>query len=267
MAAITTISTASEESTRRFASRHFLIGVVSVLVGMIVWELAARWYFTPVRLPPLSQIGERAIETLRNGELTRNVAASLYRIGAGFAAGSAVGIVLGLAMGAFSAVRRFLDPIVNFLRFIPPIAWISPFLIWFGIGELSKVLLITYTVTFMVMLYTIAGVLAIPRNRIRVAQCLGATRWQIFLHVMAPATVAHILTGMRIAMSNAFVTIVTAEMIAAQAGLGYLILVSKNYGGTDLIFLGMVTLGILGLVTDRLFVVAIERYARRYHLQ
>jgi NitT/TauT family transport system permease protein len=84
---------------------------------------------------------------------------------------------------------------------------------------------------------------------------------------MMPSIIAYILTGMRIAMGNAFVTIVTAEMIAAQAGLGYLILVSKNFGGTDLIFLGMITLGILGLLTDRLFVWAIGRYARRFHLQ
>ena len=128
-------------------------------------------------------------------------------------------------------------------------------------------LLIVYTVTFMVMLNTIAGIIAIPKNRIRAAQCLGASRAQIFFLVMTPASVAYILTGMRIAMANAFITIVTAEMIAAQAGLGYLILVSKNFGGTDLIFLGMITLGILGLITDRLFVLAIARYARRYHLQ
>ena len=97
----------------------------------------------------------------------------MFRILAGFLIGSAVGIVLGLAMGAFASVRRFLDPIVNFLRFIPPIAWLSPFLIWFGIGETTKVLLIVYTVTFMVMLNTIAGIIAIPKNRIRAAQCLG----------------------------------------------------------------------------------------------
>jgi NitT/TauT family transport system permease protein len=247
------------------AGRHFAVGCASLVVGMIAWEIAARTFFTPVRLPPLSQVWDRGLETALDGKLAAHVGASMFRIMAGFVIGSAVGILLGLAMGAVTSLRRFLEPIVNFLRFIPPIAWISPFLIWFGIGELSKVLLITYTVTFMVMLNTYAGVLAIPRNRIRVAQCFGGTRWQIFRLVMAPATVAYILTGMRIAMGNAFTTIVTAEMIAAQVGLGYLILVSKNFGGTDLIFLGMIMLGILGLVTDRIFVFLIDRYARRFH--
>jgi taurine transport system permease protein len=249
------------------ATRGFVIGCLALVAGMVAWEIVARRYFTPVRLPPLSQIWDRAIETTLDGQLARHVGASMFRILAGFVIGSAIGILLGLGMGAVASVRRFLDPIVNFLRFIPPIAWLSPFLIWFGIGETTKVLLITYTVMFMVMLNTLAGIMAIPKNRIRVAQCLGASRLQIFLLVMTPAAVAYILTGMRIAMGNAFVTIVTAEMIAAQAGLGYLILVSKNFGGTDLIFLGMITLGVLGLVTDRLFVFAINRYARRYHLQ
>ena len=260
-------STVLRISWNAATARSLLIGCASLLVGIVIWEIAARRYFTPVRLPPLSQIFERAVETTLDGQLPRHVAASMFRILAGFAIGSAAGVLLGLAMGAFAPVRRFLDPIVNFLRFIPPIAWLSPFLIWFGIGETTKVLLITYTVTFMVMLNSLAGIIAIPKNRIRVAQCLGASRLQIFAFVVVPACVAYILTGMRIAMGNAFVTIVTAEMIAAQAGLGYLILVSKNFGGTDLIFLGMITLGILGLVTDRLFVMAIARYARRYHLQ
>jgi NitT/TauT family transport system permease protein len=249
------------------ALRSFLIGCASLAVGMVAWEILARLYFTPVRLPPLSQIWDRAVETTLDGQLAKHIGSSMFRILAGFVIGSVAGILLGLGMGAVAGLRRFLDPIVNFLRFIPPIAWLSPFLIWFGIGELTKVLLITYTVTFMVMLNTLAGVIAIPKNRIRVAQCLGASRLQIFVFVIMPAAVSYILTGMRIAMGNAFVTIVTAEMIAAQAGLGYLILVSKNFGGTDLIFLGMITLGILGLLTDRLFVLAIGRYARRFHLQ
>ena len=104
----------------------------------------------------------------------------------GFALGSVLGVSLALAMGALPIVHRLLDPIVNFIRFIPPIAWISPFLIWFGIGELSKIALITYTVTFMVLLNTLAGIYAIPRNRLRAARCLGASRWQIFCWVTIP---------------------------------------------------------------------------------
>jgi ABC-type nitrate/sulfonate/bicarbonate transport system permease component len=247
-------------------ARPLLIGSASLATGMVIWELSARLLANPVTLPQLSRIGRQAIDTFLDGTLEANVGASLFRIFAGFALGSALGMLLGLAMGMLTWVRRFLDPIVNFLRFIPPIAWISPFLIWFGIGETSKVLLITYTVTFMVVLNTMAGIYAIPRNRIRAARSMGASQLQIFRWVVVPSVVAYILTGMRIGMANAFTTIVTAEMIAAQAGLGFLILVSKNYGATDLIMLGMIMLGVLGLLTDRLFVAATGRFARRFYL-
>ncbi len=264
--AVAVAEAVGNSDTWRLRARPFLVSCASLAAGMIVWEVSARLYFTPLRLPPVSQIWARAVETAANGTLELHIASSMFRIVAGFCVGSALGILVGLAMGVVGTVQRFLDPIVNFLRFIPPIAWISPFLIWFGIGELSKVLLITYTVTFMVMLNTIAGILAIHRNKLRVARCLGANRLQVFRFVIMPSVVGYILTGMRIGMGNAFTTIVTAEMIAAQAGLGFLILVSKNFGGTDLIFLGMITLGILGLLTDRLFVWAIDRWARRFYL-
>jgi NitT/TauT family transport system permease protein len=247
-------------------TRPLVLGSISLLAGLVVWQLSARLFFDPVILPAPSRIAREGIDTLRDGTLVANVGASLFRIVAGFALGSALGVLLGLAMGTLDWVRRFLDPIVNFLRFIPPIAWISPFLIWFGIGETSKVLLITYTVTFMVLLNTMAGIYAIPRNRLRAARSMGASRLQIFRWVVVPSVVAYMLTGMRIGMANAFTTIVTAEMIAAQAGLGFLILVSKNYGATDLIMLGMIMLGVLGLLADRLFVAASGYFARRFYL-
>lgn len=247
--------------------RPFVIGALSLAVGMVVWELSARLVFTPVQLPPLSEVGVQAIRTLRDGSLERHVGASLYRIFAGFLVGSVLGVLLGLSMGSIGWVRRFFDPVVNFLRFIPPIAWISPFLIWFGIGETSKVLLITYTVTFMVLLNTLAGIQSIPANRLRAARCLGAGPWQLFRWVVVPSVVAYILTGMRIGMGNAFTTVVTAEMIAAQAGLGYLILVSRNYGGTDLIMLGMIMLGALGFLSDRIFVAAVRRFASQFGMR
>jgi NitT/TauT family transport system permease protein len=100
----------------------------------------------------------------------------------------------------------------------------------------------------------------------RAARSMGANRRQIFCWIVVPSVVPYILTGMRIGMANAFTTIVTAEMIAAQAGLGFLILVSKNYGATDLIMLGMIVLGVLGLLTDRLFVAGSGRFARRFYL-
>ena len=110
------MTTGTLPSKRQANARAFVIGCASLIAGALVWEYVARRYFTPVRLPPLSQIFERAVETTADGRLPQHIAASMFRILAGFVIGSAVGIALGLAMGAFATVRRFLDPIVNFLR-------------------------------------------------------------------------------------------------------------------------------------------------------
>jgi NitT/TauT family transport system permease protein len=254
-----------------YALHPIIVGTVAVLIGIAIWEFSARLFFQPFELPPLSKIVAQGVSLLSSGDkilgatLPMHIVASMYRIVVGLLVGSLLGVTIALAMGSVAVVHRFLDPIVNFFRFIPPIAWISPFLIWFGIGELSKIALIIYTVSFMVLLNTLAGIFAVHHNKQRVAQCMGASRWQIFRWVVFPASVRFMLDGMRIAISNAFVTIVGAEMIAAEMGLGYLILVSRNFGGTDIIFLAMVIFGVLGFGTDRLFVYLTGKYARRFY--
>ena len=265
-------ATARVGTVHRHAIRPIIVGTVSVLVGIAIWEISARLFFQPFELPPLSQIVAQGVSILSSGDkvlgatLPMHIVASLYRIVVGLLVGSLIGVTIALAMGSVALVHRLLDPIVNFFRFIPPIAWISPFLIWFGIGELSKIALIIYTVSFTVLLNTLAGIFAVHHNKLRVAQCMGASRWQIFRWVTIPASVRFMLDGMRIAIGNAFVTIVGAEMIAAETGLGYLILVSRNFGGTDIIFLAMVILGALGFCADRLFVHLAGKYTRCFYL-
>jgi NitT/TauT family transport system permease protein len=136
--------------------------------------------------------------------------------------------------------------------------------IWFGIGEASKIFLIIYTTIFIVILNTAAGVSAIAPNKIRAAESLGATRGQIFLHVALPATVPYILTGMRLAMANSFTTIVAAELIAANDGLGKMLWDGRLFMLVDDIFVSLVTLGLLGFVTDRMFRWSIYTFAGKY---
>ena len=201
---------------------------------------------------------------LREGVLPYHVGVSLGRIGIGFLIGIAVGVPLGLAMGLFRPVFVFLEPYVQFFRFVPPVAWIIPAILWFGIGETSKVFLIFYTTVFLVLLNTMVGVGAVPRNQIRSARCFGAGPWQLFLRVSLPATMPYVLTGMRLAMGNSFAAVVGAEFIAAQSGLGFLIIESGTWMATDRMFAGMLTLGLLGIAADRLFRLAMTRWALRY---
>ncbi|HKU93915.1 MAG TPA: ABC transporter permease [Vineibacter sp.] len=231
------------------------------------WYVASEQFDSPILFPGPLKTLDKAIELVSEGRLQADILASLQRIFAGFLIGSLVGSVIGLAMGSFRLVADVLQPLVNFVRFIAPIAWIGTVMVWFGLGEISKVALIIYATVFVVMLSAIAGVASVHRNKIRAAQCLGSTPRQIFVWVTFPAALSFILTGMRMAMMNAFMTVVSAEMIAAESGLGYLIYNSRQWMETDAIFVGMLTLGVVGLLTDRLFVLLTRTALRRFSLQ
>jgi len=239
----------------------FVLGFSSLF---LTWHILSSYLVQSVLFPGPLEVAVKGAELLIDGTLGGHIAASLYRIFAGFLIGSAIGIPIGLAMGSFSIVRRILEPWTDFLRFIPSVAMITIAVIWFGIGEESKVFLIVYTTIFVVILNSCAGVAAISKNKIRAAQALGASRYQIFLLVALPATVPFILTGMRLAMANSFVTVVAAELISADQGLGVMLWNGRLFMLVDEIFVALVTLGLLGFATDRLFRFATNRFAGQY---
>src|SRR5256884_7329963 len=239
----------------------YALGFASLFV---IWQLASIYLVSSVLFPPPTVVFKKGLLLVKNGVLLEHLAASLQRILAGFVAGSLLGIPIGLAMGSFRPVRRLLEPYTEFLRFIPSVAMITVAVIWFGIGEASKVFLIIYTTIFIVILNTAAGVSAIAPNKIRAAESLGATRAQIFVHVALPATVPYILTGMRLAMANSFTTIVAAELIAANDGLGKMLWDGRLFMLVDEIFVSLVTLGLLGFATDRMFRWSIHTFAGKY---
>jgi ABC-type nitrate/sulfonate/bicarbonate transport system permease component len=239
----------------------YALGFVSLFV---IWQVASVYVVSSVLFPPPTVVFKKGLVLIRNGVLWDNLSASIQRILAGFIAGSLLGMPIGLAMGSFRPARRLLEPYTEFLRFIPAVALITVAVIWFGIGEASKIFLIIYTTIFIVILNTAAGVSAIAPDKIRAAQALGASRAQIFLHVAFPATVPYILTGMRLAMANSFTTIVAAELIAANDGLGKMLWDGRLFMLVDDIFVSLVTLGLLGFAVDRMFRWAIYTFAGKY---
>jgi len=239
----------------------YLLGFASLF---LIWHVASTWLLSSVLFPPPWKVVLKAIELAQDGTLWEQASASLGRIAAGFAGGSLIGIPLGLAIGSFRFVRRLLEPYTEFLRFIPATALITVAVIWFGIGEGSKIFLIIYTTVFIVILNTAAGVSAVAPNKIRAARSLGASPAQVFFFVALPATVPYILTGMRLAMANSFVTIVAAELVAANNGLGRMIWDSRMYMLVDQIFVALLVLGLLGFTADRLFRWGIYSFAGRF---
>ncbi len=205
-----------------------------------------------------------AVELLKKGLLLQHIGISLFRILSGFLLGSLVAIPLGLLIGSYIVVRRVLDPFIHFLRFIPALALTTLFIVWFGVGEISKILLVMYSTAFVVVINTATGVVTTHKNKVLAAQTLGASQWQIFWHVIVPAAVPSMYVGMRLALAGSFLVIVAAEMLAAESGLGYLIWTSKLYFKIDWMFVGIFLLGFLGLLADYCWKLVGRHVLRRY---
>jgi taurine transport system permease protein len=248
---------------RRWRFQGIAWTALTLLAGLAVWTAIAWWYGPALTASPAETL-RAGIELARDGSLGESVLASTRRILLGWGLGVLVGGPVGILMGRITTIRRMLDPYIEFFRFIPPIAFVTLAIVWFGIGEASKIVLIFYTSVFLVTVNTIAGVLAIDESKLRAAASLGANRWQILHALVLPATIPYIVTGARLAMGNSFLTIVSAEIVAADTGIGAMIWQSRNYGRVDWIFLGIIVLGLLGFTCDRLIRLVAGRLLRRY---
>ncbi|HXJ81556.1 MAG TPA: ABC transporter permease [Candidatus Methylomirabilis sp.] len=258
---------AAARALRRVLSVRWVLYVAGPITMLGAWQYASDAFATKQLFPGPSETFRAFARLVASKQLALDTLASLRRIGLGFAIGSISGFLVGLTAGYVPLVRHLLYPYIHFLRFISAIAWLSMALLWFGTGETGKVALITYTTTFVVMVNVMAGVASIPVNRLRSARCFGATEWQIFAQVVLPSTLGYFFDGARLAMANSFATVVTAEMLAAQSGLGYLILVSRQWLAVDEIFVGIIVLGILGWLTDRVLVSLTDNRFRRHRLR
>ncbi len=246
-----------------FFNNGYFVYALSLAVFFLGWiAIASRT--RPLFFPSPWLVLRAFKEMIADGSLWGHVEVSFLRIFAGWVIGSGLGIPLGLLMGDIRFFKNFFNPYIQFFRFIPPISFVTLSLIWFGMGETSKVVLIIYTTIFIVTVNTIAGVMSVSPIHEQAARSLGANRFQIFIKVILPSTVPFLLTGMRLAMGNSFMTIVSAEMIAAEKGLGFLIFTSRLFMQTERIFVGIVSLGVLGFTVDGVFRLAIHRFARSY---
>lgn len=185
-----------------------------------------------------------------SGELIVDALGSLYRVVVGFAVGAGLALPLGLAMGASRIAYSWMNPLVQLLRPIPPIAYIPLSMLWFGLGNPPAIFLIAIGAFFPVLMNTIAGVRQVDGIYLRAARNLGAGGSTMFRRVILPAAVPYILTGMRIGVGTAFIVVIVSEMIAVNNGLGFRINEAREYFWSDKIIAGMITIGLLGLSID-----------------
>lgn len=244
--------------------RGVLLSAASLALAFVIWQLLSTFIFNPFLIPPPLEVIRTAIPMIMSGEIFADVSISMSRILVGFFFGSLIGVIFGVLLGRIRVLHDLLDPIMELLRYLSPTAMIPIAVIWFGIGEMSKYFLIFWGTFFIVLINTTAGVWRAPITRQRAAECLGANRLQIFLMVVIPSAVPYIVTGMRVAMASSFMSIIPAEILAADSGIGYLLQKSSMLLQTNRIFVALLTICVLGFAVDRLFRFFVQRVLARY---
>ena len=229
--------------------------IASPLIVIMIWKIVTYLrMFDPVILPSPESIGQAFLSELISGELLKHIQISLYRVFLGFGIGSAMAVSLGLLIGWSETAKSFVDPIVEIVRPIPPMAWIPLSILWFGIGELPKIFIIILGVFFPVLTNTVVGVKSIEKGLLKLARSMGLKGFTLFKEVIVFGASPYIITGLRIGLGFGWMCLVTAELIAAQAGLGYMIEEAKMLLLTNKVILGMLTIGFLGILIDRLII-------------
>ena len=225
---------------------------VAFVAVILLWQAALSFgWVNPVFLPSPWSVVLALRELVVSGEIWPHLAASLYRIGAGWALGTVAGLAIGLAMGLYSVSRAIGIPFVSALFPIPKIALLPLLILWLGIGESPKIATIALGVFFPTIIATMSGIDGVPRNLVRMAQSFDVPFRQIIVKILLPGALPNILAGFRISASTALLLVVSAEMIGAQIGIGAFVLAAGNLMQTDRLVAGVAILSLLGLLIGR----------------
>lgn len=249
---------------RELPGERFWAPLLAVLLFLLLWEAAARFYANHYLLPGPWQVGLGLVEVWRGGLLLEHIAVSLFRFGTAYLLAAVLALPLGLLLGWFTRLHRALDPLIQILRPISPVAWFPLAVLWFKIGDLPAIFIIFIASFFPILLSTIAAVRSVEATYIKVALNFGSSQWSLLHKVVIPAAFPYITVGMHIALGVGWIHLVAGEMLGAQSGLGYFILDARNFLRTDLVIVGMLLVGALGLLLDRLMAAAERRVRRRW---
>ncbi|MGK5680554.1 ABC transporter permease [Actinoplanes sp. URMC 104] len=244
------------EPRRRRGVPKGLWNLLSVVLGIGVW-----WGFALAGfdIPAPPEVLVRFKELIADGTLADDVLASLGRVLAGFVLGVVLAVPVGFLMGWYGVARGLLEPWVQFFRTIPPLAIIPLAVVLMGIGETPKIFVIFLASFLACVIATFQGVVGVDKTLINAARVLGAKDGTIFARVVVPASTPFILVGMRVGLGSSWATLVAAELIAAQQGLGYRMQSAQLYYDLPTIFVGLISIGVLGLLMDRLLLLAERR--------
>lgn len=243
--------------TRRALKRSFkkvLQGLVLPLIVIILWEiLSGLGWLNVYLIPPPTQIGDRLLIIAGSGELIKHLGASLYRVVCGFSLALCIALPLGFLLGLAPGARDLLSPSLSFFQQIPGIAWIPMFILWLGIDEASKIAIIVYSAFFPIFLNTLHGIASTDPKLKEVAYTYGLSRWGLITRVYLPSAAPSVFVGMRLGLSYCWRSLVAAELLGASKGIGYLIQEGREMAQPDLMLVGVLVIGLIGLFLDFIF--------------
>lgn len=249
--------------SRRRDAALSVLGTVGVLA---LWEAVARsGAVSPVVFPPPSVALGMALARMSPAELGAHVVASLLRVVWGFGIGAGLGILLGIGLGWYRLLGTLLHPLIELVRPVPPLAWIPMAIVWFGLGEPSKVFVIFLGAFFPVFTNAYRGLTGIDPVLLRAAQTMGLSGPRLLFQVAIPAAMPDLATGIRVGWGLSFGVLIAAELIAADRGMGFMIMRAREFGDTGVIIFGILLIGATNLLTDYCIGEVIRRRLGRWH--
>lgn len=227
--------------------------ILSIVSMIAVWQAASWMSGDPSLVPPADALLVKLLGMIASLELLSNGLDSLRRVVVAFVFGALAGVFLGLMSSAFRPLWTFLEVPLDFVRSIPPIGFVPLVIAWFGIGELSKYLVIGYLTVIVVAFSTVSGIRQVDQTRIRAARCMGLAGWGLYWRVIIPSASRNIISALHLAIGLSFISLVAVEIIGATSGLGFIIMDSRLLLQTDRMIVAIVAIGVLGMVTVWVF--------------
>ncbi len=252
-------------SVARAPKRWVILALGSLLpvTLLAVWQaLGDLGYISTMLYPTPLTIGEAFVDLSASGELWTHLQISLTRAAIGFALGGGLGLLLGVAVGLFRSTEKALDPTVQMLRMVPSLALAPLFVLWFGIGEESKILLIAKGAFFPLYINTYLGIRSVDRKLFDVSRVLSFGRFKQIVRLVLPASLPNVLLGVRISLGVAWLGLVVAELMASTSGIGYLMSDARQFTKTPIVFVGIAVFAIVGKLTDSLVRLLERRWLR-----
>jgi NitT/TauT family transport system permease protein len=236
------------------------VAIGSFVLVIAIWALASygEWV-NPTFLPQPGIVFQRFFELLNEKIYWHHIGISVFRVMAGFLLACAIGIPLGILAGTFRVAEAFIEPLSEFIRYMPAVAFIPLIMIWAGIGEWAKILVIFIGCFFQLILMVASDTRKVPHELVQASYTLGANRRRVIETIIIPALGPHLMTTLRLTLGWAWTYLVVAELVAVNSGLGYAIMKAQRFLNTDQIFVGIIVIGLLGLLSDRLFAFANKR--------